>query len=418
MKHRFISTASLAAMLAAVYFGSTQEIQVMAGGEVEKNDIEEENIRKELSAEPALSSGFLGLPVQESELQSLYAAAGMQSRMTAGEKTAEDTEGMEDAEERKETENEYANLAIADVSDYVNVRSTPGTDGEIVGKIYDGAVAQIIESAGENQDWFHVTSGSVEGYIKAEYFIYGQAALEVIDDYVTRYVQVQADRLNVRKDADIESKRIGYLDQDEKAPMVENCGDWIKIQYSHGEEGYVSSQYVLVQEEFTYARSIEEERRERERLKALQERQNASEESIPENVSNVTPPDMNYASNTELREEIVNYAMQFLGNKYVHGGNSLTEGTDCSGFTSLIYADFGYSIGRTPSGQLSSAGRAIDYSEIQKGDIICYGKNGKCTHVAIYIGDGQIIHEANARKGVVIYQADYDTILGVKNIID
>ena len=113
----------------------------------------------------------------------------------------------------------------------------------------------------------------------------------------------------------------------------------------------------------------------------------------------------------------MDYSMQFLGNKYVHGGNSLVTGTDCSGFTSLIYAEFGYALSRTPAGQLSGAGRGIDYSEIQPGDIICYGKS-KCTHVALYIGDGQIIHAANSKKGVVIYEADYDNILGVRNVID
>ena len=110
--------------------------------------------------------------------------------------------------------------------------------------------------------------------------------------------------------------------------------------------------------------------------------------------------------------------MQFLGNVYIHGGKTLAGGTDCSGFTSLIYAEYGYSLSRTPGGQLSSNGRSIAYSEAQPGDIICYGKNGKCTHVALYIGDGQIIHSANPRKGVVIYKADYDTIIDVKNIID
>ena len=111
--------------------------------------------------------------------------------------------------------------------------------------------------------------------------------------------------------------------------------------------------------------------------------------------------------------------MQYLGNVYIHGGSSLEKGTDCSGFTCFIYADFGYSISRTPSGQYSSDGRSIDYSEIKPGDIICYTSSGnKCTHVGLYIGDGQIIHEANSRKGVIISAADYSTILGVKNIID
>lgn len=321
-------------------------------------------------------------------------------------------------ESTEEEENEYANLAIADVTDYVNVRSLPSTDGEIVGKIYDGAVAQIQEVALEDEEWFKVISGNVEGYIKAEYFIYGEDAVEVIDEYVTKYVQVQADRLNVRKEPSTDAKRVGYLDNGEKALLLESGEEWDRVKYSDGEEGFVASQYVLEVDEFVYAKSIEEEKAEQERKRALEQRQHASEESKPENTTTVTLPPANYGNNEELRTAIVEYAKQFLGNKYVHGGNSLTEGTDCSGFTSLIYAAFGYSVGRTPSSQLSSAGRSVDYSDIKVGDIICYGKNGKCTHVALYIGNGQIIHEANSKKGVVIYQADYDTILGIKNVID
>lgn len=95
----------------------------------------------------------------------------------------------------------------------------------------------------------------------------------------------------------------------------------------------------------------------------------------------------------------------------------MSGGTDCSGFTCFIYKDFGYTIDRTPAGQYNNAGRNISYSEIKPGDIICYG-NGKCTHVAIYIGNGQIIHSANSRKGVVIYEADYDNIMAVKSILE
>lgn len=147
--------------------------------------------------------------------------------------------------------------------------------------------------------------------------------------------------------------------------------------------------------------------------------QTTPEQAVPESPveTPLTPPAVVYTSNEELRSAIVDYAMLYLGYPYVHGGRSLAGGTDCSGFTCYIYADFGYSISRTPSGQYSSAGRSIDYSEIQPGDIICYGKT-KCTHVGMYIGDGQIIHAANSRKGVVIYDAGYDTILDVRNVID
>lgn len=111
---------------------------------------------------------------------------------------------------------EYASLAIANVTNYVNVRTEPNTDSTVVGKIYDGAVAQILDVAGADQDWFRIISGNVEGYIKAEFFIYGDAAAEVVDNYVTRYAVVTADRLNVRQDPATDAKRIGYIDNGER----------------------------------------------------------------------------------------------------------------------------------------------------------------------------------------------------------
>ena len=363
------------------------------------------------------------------------------------------------SEQDEELANEYADLAIAKVDSYVNVRDLPSTDGKILGKIYNGAVAHVIETAGEDDDWFHVTSGSVEGYIKAEYFIYGNDAAEVIEDYVTRYAIVKVTRLNVRKENTTDSKRIGYLDRNERAKIVENLGDWLKVEYTEGATGFVAAQYVDVTEEFTYAISIEEERAEIARKKALEERKKQEEAEAAEQLARaqatatqngegqaadgtqtadptqqatdptqqatsdaqpgITPPAA-YTTNDELRDSLVEYALQFVGNPYVNGGNSLTKGTDCSGFTKLIYAEYGYSLGRTPANQLANAGRSIDYSEIKKGDIICYSTNGgaSCTHVAIYIGDDMVVHAANRKKGICTMKAKYATIMGVKNVID
>lgn len=383
------------------------------------------------------------------------------SQAVSGGDAQQETDGEDD--------DEYANLAIADVNHYVNVRNMPSTDGEMVGKLYDGSVAQILALAGENDEWFQVVSGSVEGYVKAEFFIYGDEAAAVIDDYVIRYITVQVDRLNVRREPDINAAKIGYISRGESISLLEDCGEWLKVQYTEQNAGYVSAEYVMVTEEFIYAKSIEEEQAELAAQRALAERARAMEEeaarqeaaaaagqysttqaagqeglpaegqdtvALGEQSADGAPlqstdnagtvgegadlTGQTYADNGELRAAIVEYAMQYLGNVYVHGGKSLNSGTDCSGFTCFIYADFGYSISRTPSGQLSSAGRSIDYSEIQPGDIICYSSNGgrSCTHVGLYIGDGQIIHAANSRKGVIISNADYSTIMGVKNVID
>lgn len=323
---------------------------------------------------------------------------------------------VEDAEE-----GEYANLAIAKVNNYVNVRSEPNTESEVVGKMYDGSVAQILSAAGENNEWFQVVSGNVEGYIKAEYFIYGDAAVAAIDDYVTRYAVVQADRLNVREEPDISSGRIGYIDSGERVKLIEWGDEWAKVDYTAEHQGYVASEYVTIAEEFIYAKSIEEEQAELAALQELQARTQASEEAAPERmIVSTPPPQTNFATVSELRTAVVDYAMQYLGNRYVHGGQSLATGTDCSGFTCYVYKEFGYSLSRTPQGQYTSAGRGIDMSQIQPGDVICYSSNGStCTHVGLYIGNGQIIHAANSRKGVIISNYDYDgVILGVRNIVD
>lgn len=352
---------------------------------------------------------------KEAAVMALTSDAGAQNRDVSGG----DAPINGNAAEAGDAEDEYANLAIADVRKYVNVRREPNTDSEIVGKIYNGAVAQILAVAGEENDWFQIISGSVEGYIKAEYFIYGDAARDVIDSYVTRYAKVLVSRLNVRREATTESKRIGYADEGERLAILEDCGEWLKVQYTDDKTGYVSAEYAEIVEEFVYAKSIEEERAELAAQKALAERAAVSEQSAPESTK-IVFPETSYTSNEELRKSIVEYALQYEGYRYVHGGRSLESGTDCSGFTCYIYADFGYSISRTPDGQYSGAGRSISYEEIQPGDILCYSSNGgkSCTHVALYIGDGQIIHAANSRKGVVIGRADYSTIIGIKNIID
>ena len=327
---------------------------------------------------------------------------------------------VEEASVEDTPEDEYASLAIANVTNYVNVRTEPNTDSAVVGKIYDGAVAQILDVAGENQDWFRIVSGNVEGYIKAEFFIYGDAAAEVVDNYVTRYATVTADRLNVRQEPDTEAKRIGYIDNGEKVRILENNGDWLKVQYTEDKTGYVSAEYATISEEFIYAKTIEEEQAEFAAQKALQERESSTEQETPEVITNITLPAVTYTSNAELRQGIIDYAMQYLGNRYVHGGSSLSGGTDCSGFTCFVYAEFGYSISRTPGGQYSGAGRSISSEELQPGDIVCYSSNGgkSCTHVGLYIGDGQIIHSANSRKGVIISAVDYSPIIGMRNVID
>ncbi len=117
------------------------------------------------------------------------------------------------------------------------------------------------------------------------------------------------------------------------------------------------------------------------------------------------------ASGSAKGKEIANYACQFIGNPYVSGGTSLTKGTDCSGFTQSVYKQFGYSLPRNSYSQ-RSAGKQVSYAEAQPGDIICYAG-----HVAIYIGNGKIVHASTPKSGIKISNALYRDIISVRRII-
>lgn len=252
------------------------------------------------------------------------------------------------------TANEYTNMIIADVDNFVNVRTEPSTEAGISGRLYAQSVAKIIKYSPIDASWIQIQSGDVTGYVKSDFFLIGSQASEIL--------QAKADK----------------------------------------------------GETLTYAVSMDEIIAQIKAQEALKKEQQKAQQTANPTVAAVISED-----SAQLRQNIVDYALQYVGNPYVHGGNSLTTGTDCSGFTSLIFAEFGYSLSRTPSGQLSSNGKKIEYSAIQPGDIICYSSNGKtCTHVAIYIGDGQVVHAANSKKGIIIGQADYNPIIGVKNVID
>ena len=117
------------------------------------------------------------------------------------------------------------------------------------------------------------------------------------------------------------------------------------------------------------------------------------------------------ANGSDLGKRVAKYACQYIGNPYVAGGTSLTNGADCSGFTYRVYKDFGYNLPRT-SYEQRSAGTGVNYSDAQPGDLICYDG-----HVAIYIGGGKIVHASNSKTGIKVSNANYRTILAVRRIV-
>ena len=358
-------------------------------------------------------------------------------------------------------EEEYLNLSIALFSTnpkYCNVRSGPGTEYSIVGRMYDGSVGSIIDEVDEtiaddedpdddNDQWIRIRSGAVEGYVLNSFLVTGVNAYNRLEEQTQYYAEILVSQLNVRKEASIDSSCLTYVTRGERYRIVVDNGtdprvylaareveagdeeleddgmDWVKIVYAEGKTGYVSADYITITEEYKTAKTIEEiqaeEAAERERnLRATTSNGNTSTASAPaENLTVVPNLSTDYATISELRMAIVNYGLQFVGNPYILGGQSLA-GTDCSGFTCYVFRDFGISIARTPSGQYSSAGRAITLAEAQPGDIICYGSGG-CSHVALYIGNGQIVQESNPRRGLEVNSVYFmKNIIAVKNVLD
>lgn len=163
------------------------------------------------------------------------------------------------------------------------------------------------------------------------------------------------------------------------------------------------------QEAAAATKKIQQEQKELERLQQLQKAQQEAANGNYKNTGYTSIIDN--AAGSDLGKKIAKYGCQYIGNPYVWGGTSLTEGADCSGFVWRIYKNFGYSLPRT-SYEQRSAGTGVAYENAQPGDLICYDG-----HVGMYIGDGLIVHASNKKSGIKVNKATYRTILAVRRII-
>lgn len=370
-------------------------------------------------------------------------------RMRAAEEAAE-----VEAHEVPVVESEFADIAIAQVNNYVNVRSEPNTESEILGKLYDDCAATVFEATEDG--WYKVESGSVTGYVKAEYVVVGDE--ELARTVGTRLATVNTTTLFVRTEPTTEAKVLTMLpDGDDVVVTDESSEGWAKVSTEDG-DGYVSLEYVDLSTEYNYAESREEEearlareaaereaaaraaeeaRRAREAeeaakrareaeqaAKSAQQSAAGSQSSSSGSTGSGSSSSVNAGSSgssgnagsgspssVSNGQAVVNYAMQFLGNPYVYGGNSLTNGTDCSGFVKGVYAAFGINLPRT-SAEQRHAGYGVSLSDIQPGDLVCYSG-----HIGIYTGNNTIIHASNERTGITLTSpVTYRQVLAVRRI--
>jgi len=293
---------------------------------------------------------------------------------------------------------EYSDMAFANVTSFLYIRSEPTTESEWVGKLYPDYAAKIIGPVGE---WTQIESGDVTGYVKTEYIYIGKEAQQKAEELIEEAVEEQTGEIREEGQGDAQGTASGEeaqeLTADNSEQTASDTAAASQAESSQEElqgesqpdtetaaEIEASIEESPEEEVFEYAESREEEK---ERLKEEQEAAAGSGQAV------------------------VDYACRFIGNAYVWGGTSLTNGADCSGFVQSVYKYFGINLPRTSSEQ-RSVGTAVSYADAMPGDIVCYDG-----HVGIYMGDGQIVNARNPKKGIGITPATYKTILTVRRVL-
>ena len=310
-------------------------------------------------------------------------------------------------------------MGVAVCQGSVNVRTAPSTDGEVIGKLYANN-AGVIE--GEENGWFLITSANVHGYISGDYFKEDAALLAAAG---RRTAKVGTETLYVRMEPSTAAKVRGMVPGGEDLTVIdESTPGWAKIQYEEG-EGFVSTNYVDISTIYTYGETNAEEaariKKEEEARKAAEKAAAAKAAAARRSSSSSSSRSSSSSSSSSSSRSynppsggngaaVANFATQFVGNPYVWGGTSLTNGADCSGFVMSVYENFGVGLPHSSSAD-RGVGYGVSVDEMQPGDIVCYSG-----HVAIAIGNGQIVHAASSSEGIKISDAGYHNILAVRRI--
>jgi uncharacterized protein YgiM (DUF1202 family) len=285
----------------------------------------------------------------------------------------------------------FKDVAIVNVETNLLIRSGAGENYKIIGKLPKDAGCNVLE--GNKDGWTKISAETssgetLTGYVKSEYLITGSAATQKAKEVGSYVATANTNGLNVRKSPSTDSEVIDQIAKGEELLVIDSkvvtddpqYSLWVKVSLDSDEEegsyGYVAKEFVDLSFELTHALSMQE---------------------------------IQYGAGvSQKRIVIVNFARDYLGGRYVWGGTSLSRGVDCSGFTQAILRNFGIYIPRTSREQARS-GDKISASELKPGDLVFYGSSSYINHVAMYIGNGKVIHASNHRDGIKISNLYYRT---------
>ena len=265
----------------------------------------------------------------------------------------------------------YTNLGMSVISSgNLNIRQEASTDSEVVGILTNHNACELLEDAG---DWYKVTSGKVTGYVSKQYLVTGDEAESIAEQEIKTVATVNTETLNVRAEKSTEAAVLSQVGNSEAFTVNSVADGWVEISVDDS-VGYISQDYVTLAQALPTAKTIEQ---------------------------------VKYGDGvSDVRASVVSYALQFVGNRYVWGGTSLENGVDCSGFTMRILGKYGVSLPHSSKAQ-PSCGTKISASDAKPGDLFFYGSGRSISHVAIYIGNGQIVHASNKRDGIKVSNAYY-----------
>lgn len=267
----------------------------------------------------------------------------------------------------------FKNLGVAMVEDSLNIRKEPKSDGQIVGKMKGHAGCSILA---EEDGWYKIKSGPVTGYVYGKYLATGQAAKAEAYYDMKLMLRVNTEILRVREGPGTDQRILGKIREGETYDFLSERDGWVKFRYKDG-TGYA---YAPGNAIVAY--------------------------TIPE-----------AEKDSDLRAQVVNYAVGFVGNPYQWGGTNPNTGADCSGFVQYVMEHAaGVHLDRT-SRQQAAEGQSVPASSMEPGDLLFYSDGREINHVALYIGEGKIVHAANRRSGIKISSWNYRKPVEIRRVI-